>query len=152
MAAINLHTYKGHPEWRDPGFCYYEWRDSGFGQNLGRESGFATSGGSGIKSFFMAGNGISRHRRDRNLDSFAICWRDSKYYPFHPSIWLFRLSDPKPRFIHTNQRNRIQTQTLTQDLSFHLSILWNNSTFQSALHHREYFAPTSDFPTVSPLL
>ena len=42
--------------------------DSGFGQNLGRDSGFATSGGSGIKSFFMAGNGISRHRRDRDLD------------------------------------------------------------------------------------
>ena len=72
-----------------PGFGYFEWRDSGFGQNLGRDSGFATSGGSGIKSFFMAGNGISRHRRDRDLDYFAIFWRDSKYYPFHPSIWLF---------------------------------------------------------------
>ena len=88
----------GHPEWRDPAFCYFEWRDSGFGQNFGRESGFATSGGSWIKSFLMAGNGISRNRRDRNLDYFAIFWRDSKYYPFHPSIWLFRLADPKPQF------------------------------------------------------
>ena len=39
---------------------------------MGRDSGFATSGGSGIKSFFMAGNGISRHRRDRDLDYFAF--------------------------------------------------------------------------------
>ena len=58
-----------HPEWRDPGFCYFEWRDSGFGQNLGRESGFATSGVSGIKS---AGNGISHNMRYRDLDYFAI--------------------------------------------------------------------------------
>ena len=86
----------GHPEWRDPGYCYFVWRDSGFGQNLGLESGSVTSGGSGIKSFFMVGNGISRHRWDRNLDYFAIFWRDSKYYPFHPSIWL--VADPKPQF------------------------------------------------------
>ena len=39
-----------------------------------------------------------------------------------PSIWLFRLADPKPQFTK-------ETETLTQDLSFHLSILGNNSTF-----------------------
>ena len=90
---------------------------------MGRDSGFATSGGSGIKSFFMAGNGISHHQRDRDLDYFAFFWRDSICHPFHPSIWLFRLANPKPQFIHTNRRNRIQTHTLTQILSFHLSIL-----------------------------
>ena len=62
----------GQPEWRDPGFGYFEWRDSGFAQNLGRNSGFATYGGSGIKSFFNSGYGISIYQRDRDLHYFAF--------------------------------------------------------------------------------
>ena len=44
--------------------------------------------GAGLSRFSWRETG-SRHRRDRDLDYFAIFWRDSKYYPFHPSIWLF---------------------------------------------------------------
>ena len=60
----------------------------------------------------MAENGISRHRRDRDLDYFAIFWRGSKYYPFHPSIWLFRLADPKPQFTkETEFKNKHSLRT-----------------------------------------
>ena len=54
--------------------------------------------GTGLSRFSWQVTRISRLRRDRNLDYFAIFWRDSKYYPFHPSIWFFRLADPKPQF------------------------------------------------------
>ena len=95
-------------------------------QNLGRESGFATSGGSGIKSFFMAAKGISRHRRDRDLDYFAIFGGIkniiSSILPFGSLNWPIKTP--------VHQRNRIQTQTLTQELSFRLFILGSNSTFQ----------------------
>ena len=57
------------------GLCCFSWREMGF---------LATGG-------------------DRNLDYFAIFWRDSKYYPFHPSIWLFNLADPKPNKQNSNK-------------------------------------------------
>ena len=51
-------------EWRDPGFGCFEWRDSGFAAIWPK-----FGAGFGIKSFFMAGNEISRPRQDRDFQN-----------------------------------------------------------------------------------